>query len=235
MIFIIFNFTPKDEHNFIIADLKTPDQKEQPNKLYSTKFTGDDSLTELLLKAQELKAEGYIIMVGEYQRVKSFDEPFDILKHFDILNKDIQELQETAKELPLKDDLDALGEKYKIHFNLEKIYFSLVELLKKHMPIMADLPERIKPSTEIEFLDIAIEIARLLYCKLYKLNYEEEKINNLLVREPLMDILLRYKIDNYGDEIMRKFGFKITDRREDGSIKIEELTPEEMEVNKILN
>lgn len=229
MIFIIFNFTPKDEHNFIIADLKTPDQKEQPNKLYSTKFTGADSLTELLLKAQELKAEGYIIMLNNIHKAERLGEPFTIEKHFDILQKALNDVKEQSENKPLMRELETIAiQTDPMKIDTRKIFLSLKGLMKKFLPLFSELPEQFNPETDRDYLDLSIEMTKLLYCTVYNYDYKNsEEVAELLYDKPLMDLLLRYKGDYYGQQIFGEYGFNIIERMENGDIKIAAKEPEE--------
>lgn len=72
-----------------------------------------------------------------------------------------------------------------------------------------------QPQTDKDFLDLSIEIYKLLYAKAYKTNYTSNKINDDVIKEPFMVLLLEYKF-NY-------------------DIKTSETTPEEKEKSDILN
>ena len=92
-----------------------------------------------------------------------------------------------------------------------------------------------QPQTDRDFLDLSIEMYKLLYAKAYNMNYADEKINDVVLKDPFMDLMLKYKFNYYGHEIFGTYGFNILDRSENGNIKTSEMTEGEKEIQSKLN
>lgn len=231
-IFIIINFTAQDNNNFLIADLK---DKENPKNIFSSKFETSEKLEELLKIAEEHKAEGFIIMFGDISESGIFNKPFTMDKHFNTLVEVVEKVKEQVKERnPLNKELENLINEFKT-VDTKKIFIRLSEILKKYFPQFAELPEKMQPQTDRDFLDLSIEIYKLLYSKVHFIDYESDKIDNAVMKEPFMNLLLEYKFNYYGHEIFGAYGFNIVDRLENGNIKIAPITDEEKENKNILN
>lgn len=230
-IYIVINFTGLEKQMFIIADLKN---KENLKAIYTADFKDLETLEALLKVAEQQKAEGYIIMFGGISESGLFKEPFKMEKHFNILAVAMEKLKEKALNNPLKQELKNLENEFKA-VDTRKIFSKLSEILKKYFVEVAGLPEKMQPQTDRDFLDLSIEMYKLLYAKAYNMNYADDKIDDVVMKEPFMDLLLEYKFNYYGHEIFGTYGFNIVDRLENGNIKISEMTEEEREIQKILN
>lgn len=230
-IYIIINFTGQEQQKFIIADLKN---KKSPKNIYKADFKDLETLETLLKVAEQQKAEGYIIMFGGISESGLFKEPFKMEKHFNILAVAMEKLKEKALNNPLKQELKDLENEFKA-VDTRKIFFKLSEILKKYLVAVAGLPEKMQPQTDRDFLDLSIEIYKLLYAKAHNMNYADDKIDDIVMKEPFMDLLLEYKFNYYGHEIFGAYGFNIMDRLENGNIKTSEMTEGEKEIQSKLN
>lgn len=230
-IYIIINFTGLEKQMFMIADLEN---KKNPKMIYTADFKDLETLENLLKVAENKKAEGYIIMFGDVSESGLFKEPFKLEKHFNILAVAMENIKEKALSNPLKQELKKLENEFKV-INTRKIFFKLSEILKKYFVAVADLPEKMRPQTDRDFLDLSIEMYKLLYAKAYNMNYADEKINDVVLKEPFMDLMLKYKFNYYGHEIFGTCGFNILDRSENGNIKTSEMTEGEKEIQSKLN
>ena len=209
--YIILDFTGQEQQKFIIASSK---DKRTLKIIYIAFFEDLEALETLLKVAEQQKAEEYIIMFGGMSEKGSFKEPFTTEKHFNILIKALEKLEEKAILNPLKQDLKNLENEFDT-MDTRKIFSKLLEILKKYFITFKELPEKMQPQTDKDFLDLSIEIYKLLYAKAYKTNYTSNKINDDVIKEPFMVLLLEYKF-NY-------------------DIKTSETTPEEKEKSDILN
>lgn len=209
--YIILDFTGQEQQKFIIASSK---DKRTLKIIYIALFEDLEALETLLKVAEQQKAEEYIIMFGGMSEKGSFKEPFTTEKHFNILIKALEKLEEKAILNPLKQDLKNLENEFDT-MDTRKIFSKLLEILKKYFITFKELPEKMQPQTDKDFLDLSIEIYKLLYAKAYKTNYTSNKINDDVIKEPFMVLLLEYKF-NY-------------------DIKTSETTPEEKEKSDILN
>ena len=230
-IYIIINFTGQEQQKFIIADLKN---KKSPKNIYKADFKDLETLETLLKVAEQQKAEEYIIMFGGISESGLFKEPFKMEKHFNILAVAMEKLKEKALNNPLKQELKDLENEFKA-VDTRKIFFKLSEILKKYLVAVAGLPEKMQPQTDRDFLDLSIEIYKLLYAKAHNMNYADDKIDDIVMKEPFMDLLLEYKFNYYGHEIFGAYGFNIMDRLENGNIKTSEMTEGEKEIQSKLN
>ena len=231
MIFIVINFSSKD-NNFMIADFT---DQNKPKKIYGALFKSAEDLKENLLKAQELKAMGYVVMFREISSCDIFNEPFNYEKHFDKLYKVVKEVEESyIKNNPLKKVLKNLADEFK-EIDTRKVFARLSEIIKEFFPELENLPESMQPVTDRDYLDLSIELYKLLYSKAYMINYNSEEVDQATLKEPFMDKLLEYKFDYYGHEIFGNYGFNIMDRLENGNIKIAPITPEDVESLSKLN
>ena len=229
--YIVLDFTKQEQHKFIIASSKD----KRTLKIIYFAFFKDLETLETLLKVAELqKAEEYIIMLGDISEKGSFKEPFTIKKHFNILIKALEKMEEKAILKPLKQELKNLENEFKT-VDTRKIFSKLSEILKKYFVEVAGLPEKMQPQTDRDFLDLSIEMYKLLYAKAYNMNYADEKINDVVLKEPFMDLMLKYKFNYYGHEIFGTYGFNILDRSENGNIKTSEMTEGEKEIQSKLN
>ena len=231
MIFIVINFSSKD-NNFMIADFT---DQNKPKKIYGALFKSAEDLKENLLKAQELKAVGYVVMFREISSCDIFNEPFNYEKHFDKLYKVVKEVEESyIKNNPLKKVLKNLADEFK-EIDTRKVFARLSEIIKEFFPELENLPESMQPVTDRDYLDLSIELYKLLYSRAYMINYNSEEVDQATLKEPFMDKLLEYKFDYYGHEIFGNYGFNIMDRLENGNIKIAPITPEDVESLSKLN
>ena len=229
---IIINFTAKDRKNFIIADLPA-DLSGTPEKIFSDEFTDVKKLEELLNIAEGYKPTNFIIMYGCISECGSFEEPFTIEKHFDILAEAVERVDKRKDSNPLKEILKNLGNEFK-EIDTRKVFARLSEIIKEFFPEFKNLPESMQPVTDRDYLDLAIELYKLLYSKAYMIDYDSKELDTATLKEPLMDKLLEYKFDYYGHEIFGNYGFNIVDRLKNGNIKIVKMTPEEVEsLNKL--
>ena len=150
-------------------------------------------------------------MFGGISESGLFKEPFKMEKHFNILAVAMEKLKEKALNNPLKQELKKLENEFKA-VDTRKIFSKLSEILKKYFVEVGDLPEKMQPQTDRDFLDLSIEMYKLLYAKAYNMNYADDKIDDVVVKEPFMDLLLEYKFNYYGHEIFGTYGFNIVDR-----------------------
>lgn len=229
--YIVLDFTKQEQHKFIIASSK---DKRTLKIIYIALFENLETLETLLKVAEQQKAEEYIIMFDGMSEKGSFKEPFTMKKHFNILIKALEKMEEKAILKPLKQELKNLENDFKT-VNTRKIFSKLSEILKKYFVAVADLPEKMQPQTDRDFLDLSIEMYKLLYAKAYNMNYADEKINDVVLKEPFMDLMLKYKFNYYGHEIFGTYGFNILDRSENGNIKTSEMTEGEKEIQSKLN
>lgn len=230
-IFIVINLT-SSYNNFMVADFT---DLKKPKKLFGTFLKSAEDLKENLLKAQELKAEGYVVMFREISSCDIFNEPFNYEKHFDKLFKVVKEVEESyIKNNPLKKALRNLGNEFK-EIDTRKVFARLSEILKEFFPELESLPENMQPVTDRDYLDLSIELYKLLYSKAYFIDYQSDEIDTTIMKEPFMDKLLEYKFDYYGHEIFGNYGFNIVDRLENGMVKIAPRTDEAIEEQSELN
>lgn len=229
--YIILDFTGQEQQKFIIASSK---DKRTLKIIYIAFFEDLETLENLLKVAEQQKAEEYIIMFGGISESGLFKEPFKMEKHFNILAVAMEKLKEKALNNPLKQELKDLENEFKA-VDTRKIFSKLSEILKKYFVAVADLPEKMQPQTDRDFLDLSIEMYKLLYAKAYNMNYADEKINDVVLKEPFMDLMLKYKFNYYGHEIFGTYGFNILDRSENGNIKTSEMTEGEKEIQSKLN
>lgn len=230
---IIINFTATDRKNFVIADLPA-DLNGTPEKIFSDEFTDVEKLEKLLNIAEKHKPTNFIIMYGCISECGSFDEPFITDKHFDILAEAVERVSKRKDSNPLKEILKNLGNEFK-EIDTRKVFTRLSEIIKEFFPELENLPESMQPVTDRDYLDLSIELYKLLYSKAYMMNYDSEEVDKATMKEPLMDKLLEYKLDYYGHEIFGNYGFNIVDRLENGMIKIAPITPEDVESLSKLN
>lgn len=229
--YIILDFTGQEQQKFIIASSK---DKRTLKIIYIAFFEDLETLENLLKVAEQQKAEEYIIMFGGISESGLFKEPFKMEKHFNILAVAMEKLKEKALNNPLKQELKDLENEFKA-VDTRKIFFKLSEILKKYLVAVAGLPEKMQPQTDRDFLDLSIEIYKLLYAKAHNMNYADDKIDDIVMKEPFMDLLLEYKFNYYGHEIFGAYGFNIMDRLENGNIKTSEMTEGEKEIQSKLN
>ncbi len=229
--YIILDITGQEQQKFIIASSK---DKRTLKIIYIAFFEDLETLENLLKVAEQQKAEEYIIMFGGISESGLFKEPFKMEKHFNILAVAMEKLKEKALNNPLKQELKDLENEFKA-VDTRKIFFKLSEILKKYLVAVAGLPEKMQPQTDRDFLDLSIEIYKLLYAKAHNMNYADDKIDDIVMKEPFMDLLLEYKFNNYGHEIFGAYGFNIMDRLENGNIKTSEMTEGEKEIQSKLN
>lgn len=173
-------------------------------------------------------------MYGCISECGSFDEPFITDKHFDILAEAVERVSKRKDSNPLKEILKNLGNEFK-EIDTRKVFTRLSEIIKEFFPELENLPESMQPVTDRDYLDLSIELYKLLYSKAYMMNYDSEEVDKATMKEPLMDKLLEYKLDYYGHEIFGNYGFNIVDRLENGMIKIAPITPEDVESLSKLN
>ena len=231
VIFIVINFSSKD-NNFMIADFT---DQNKPKKIYGALFKSAEDLKENLLKAQELKAVGYVVMFREISSCDIFNEPFNYEKHFDKLYKVVKEVEESyIKNNPLKKVLKNLADEFK-EIDTRKVFARLSEIIKEFFPELENLPESMQPVTDRDYLDLSIELYKLLYSRAYFMDYQSDDIDTATMEEPLINKLLEYKFNHYGHEIFGNYGFNIIDRLENGMIRIAPMTDEEIEVQSKLN
>ena len=230
---IIINFTATDRKNFVIADLPA-DLNGTPEKIFSDEFTDVEKLEKLLNIAEEHKPTNFIIMYGCISECGSFDEPFITDKHFDILAEAVERVSKRKGDNLLKETLKNLGNEFK-EIDTRKVFARLSEIIKEFFPELENLPESMQPVTDRDYLDLSIELYKLLYSRAYMINYNSEEVDQATLKEPFMDKLLEYKFDYYGHEIFGNYGFNIMDRLENGNIKIAPITPEDVESLSKLN
>ena len=230
---IIINFTAKDRKNFIIADLPA-DLSGTPEKIFSDEFTDVKKLEELLNIAEGYKPTNFIIMYGCISECGSFEEPFTIEKHFDILAEAVERVDKRKDSNPLKEILKNLGNEFK-EIDTRKVFARLSEIIKEFFPEFKNLPESMQPVTDRDYLDLSIELYKLLYSRAYFMDYQSDDIDTATMEEPLINKLLEYKFNHYGHEIFGNYGFNIMDRLENGMVKITPMTDEELEAKDKLN
>ena len=230
---IIINFTAKDRKNFIIADLPA-DLSGTPEKIFSDEFTDVKKLEELLNIAEGYKPTNFIIMYGCISECGSFEEPFTIEKHFDILAEAVERVDKRKDSNPLKEILKNLADEFK-EIDTRKVFARLSEIIKEFFPELENLPESMQPVTDRDYLDLSIELYKLLYSRAYFMDYQSDDIDTATMEEPLINKLLEYKFNHYGHEIFGNYGFNIIDRLENGMIRIAPMTDEEIEVQSKLN
>lgn len=230
---IIINFTATDRKNFVIADLPV-DLNGTPEKIFSDEFTDVEKLEELLNIAEGHKPTNFIIMYGYISECGSFNEPFTVDKHFNILVEAVERVSKRKDSNPLKEILKNLGNEFK-EIDTRKVFARLSEIIKEFFPELENLPESMQPVTDRDYLDLSIELYKLLYSKAYMMNYDSEEVDKATMKEPFMDKLLEYKFDYYGHEIFGNYGFNIVDRLENGMIRIAPITPEDVESLSKLN
>lgn len=225
--FIIVDFMAKDGKNFMVADLPDRKGKVKPKALFKNSFTSSEELQELLKKAEQYEPKGFIVSMGDLTDMKRIEEPFTMDKHFDLFTECLNNVNELVIKRRIENELDKLDIEIKA-VDPEEIFIKLSKIVNTFFPEMRGIAESMQPVTDREFIDLSLEVYKMLYSYAHGIDYksEKEKTFNKIWNKPFITLLTEYKFDHFGEEIFKEKGLEIIERLENGTVKLKDLNPE---------
>lgn len=135
-----------------------------------------------------------------------------------VVKKALQELTE-KKINSVFEIIEAMADNKKDMWELNKLLnFAFLSIDLKEM---TGFEKEIKPISDREITEIALEKAVILYCILSGIKYEKlskKDYSAMLKNIPLINHIAKYKLDNFASEILEELGLEMIGKTENGFI-----------------